>query len=208
MVTTATAASPFFACEQLRDKRCCWPFENTFVLWKHCRFGPLKLGFPPSLRHVVELYAVLVLASGLSWKWKFSSARFQLRYRWQYGLEVYLLTWEEAALLGKLGSLSVHGEIEMQGKELHTPWTCWFVRILPPRYLLKRPLANFSVSHERLDFVFHDQWSKYFYNKKVCNKQKCFFFSDYRLSFRVAYFSNLYPWQSNPKGLSIVQRNK
>ena len=96
MVTAATAAPPFFACQQLRDKRCCWPFENTFVLWKHCRFGPLKFDFPPSLRHVVELYAVLVLASGLSWKWKFSSARFQLRYRWQYGLEVYL--WLERRL--------------------------------------------------------------------------------------------------------------
>ena len=37
---------------------------------KSCRFGPLKLRFPPSSRPAVELYAVLVLVSGLlSWKW-------------------------------------------------------------------------------------------------------------------------------------------
>ena len=57
----------------------------------------LKLRFPPSPRHV-ELYAVHVLASGLlSWKWTFSSARFQLRSRRECGMEVYLSTlpcWE------------------------------------------------------------------------------------------------------------------
>ena len=150
-----TAASPFFACVLLRDKRCCWPFEKTFVLQKSCRFGPLQLRFPPSPHHVVELYAVLVLSSGLlSWKWTFSSARFQLWSRRECGMEVYLSTGEKAALLGKLGSLSVNGEIEMQRKELHTPWTCWFVRILFPRLSLRRLLANFSMSHERLGLFF------------------------------------------------------
>ena len=57
----ATAASPFVACMQLTDKRCCWP---SFCR-KSCRFGPLKLPFPPPPGHVVELYAVLVFASGL-----------------------------------------------------------------------------------------------------------------------------------------------
>ena len=65
-----TAASPFFACMQLRDKRSCWRFEKTFVPQKSCPFGPLKLRFPSSPRPVVKLCAVLVLVSGLlSWKW-------------------------------------------------------------------------------------------------------------------------------------------
>ena len=42
----------------------------------------------------------------------------------------------------------------MQRKELHTLWTCWFVRILLPRLSLRRLLANFSMSRERLDLFF------------------------------------------------------
>ena len=32
LVVLVTGASPFFACMQLREKRCCWRFEKTFVL--------------------------------------------------------------------------------------------------------------------------------------------------------------------------------
>ena len=68
MVTTA---SPFFACLQLRRQAMLWRFEKLFVLQKvsTCRFSTLKLHFPSSPRLAVELHAVLVLVSGLSWKW-------------------------------------------------------------------------------------------------------------------------------------------
>ena len=70
LVVMVTPASPFLAYMQLRDKRWCWRFEKTSVLYKSCRFGLLKLRFPSSPRPAVELYAVLVLVSGLlSWKW-------------------------------------------------------------------------------------------------------------------------------------------
>ena len=32
LVVIVTVGSPFFACMQLKDKRCCWSFEKTFVL--------------------------------------------------------------------------------------------------------------------------------------------------------------------------------
>ena len=42
LVVMVTAASPFFACMELRDKRCRWRIEKTFVLQKK------KLSFWPS----------------------------------------------------------------------------------------------------------------------------------------------------------------
>ena len=75
---------------------------------KSCLLGSLKVRFPSSPRIALELYAVL------SWSlvcWagseRFASSRFQLRCRRQRGLDSYLSVWENSALLGKLGSLSV-----------------------------------------------------------------------------------------------------
>ena len=70
LVVMVTPASPFFACMQLNDKRSCWHFEKPSFCRKGRRFGPLNVRFPPSSRPAVELYAVLVVVSGLlSWKW-------------------------------------------------------------------------------------------------------------------------------------------
>ena len=45
-IVTVTAASPFFACMQLRDKRCCWRFEKTFFLQKKLSFWPSEVALP------------------------------------------------------------------------------------------------------------------------------------------------------------------
>ena len=83
-------ASPFFACVQLKDKRCCWPFEK-------------------------DLRSVKLL----SWKWTFSSTRTSCDLDdsvvWKS-----IFRREKSGLLGKLGSLSVTWRIEMQRKELHS----------------------------------------------------------------------------------------
>ena len=80
----------------------------------------------------------------------------------------------------------------MQREELHTPWTCWFVRILVPRLSLRRLLANFSMSHERVGLFFMISEASTCRQRTVV-MSKSVFFSDKRPSFRVACFSNLYP---------------
>ena len=69
---------------------------------------------------------------------RFASARFQLRSRRQRGLEVYPSIWENSALLGKLGSLSVTWRT-WDGTQGATPLAVWrFVRILPDDFFLRR----------------------------------------------------------------------
>ena len=46
LVVMVTAASPFFACMQLKDKRSCWHFEKTFVLQKKLSFWPSEFTLP------------------------------------------------------------------------------------------------------------------------------------------------------------------
>ena len=55
LVVMVTTASSFSAWMQLRDKRCCWRFEKTFVLQKKLSFWPseVALTFIPA----VKLYA-------------------------------------------------------------------------------------------------------------------------------------------------------
>ena len=108
LVVMVPAASPFFVCMQLRDKRCCWHFEKILAVQKKLCFVPLKSRFPSSLRPTVESCALLSLCL-VCWAGseRLASAQFQLQSRRQRGFEVYLSTWENSALLGKLGSLSV-----------------------------------------------------------------------------------------------------
>ena len=64
LVVMVTAASPFFAFDAVDA------LKRPLFYRKSGGFGPLKLRFPSSPRPAVELYAVLVLVSGLlSWKW-------------------------------------------------------------------------------------------------------------------------------------------
>ena len=104
-----TPASPFFSAYSWETSDAVDPSKTPSFCRKSCRFGPLKLRFPPSPRHEVELYVVLLVSGLLSRKWASSTARFQLRSGRQCGLEVCFSTWEKSALLGKLGSLSVTG---------------------------------------------------------------------------------------------------
>ena len=46
LVVMVTVKSPFFACMQLRDNRCCWRFEKTFVLQKKLAFWPSDVALP------------------------------------------------------------------------------------------------------------------------------------------------------------------
>ena len=101
-----TAASPFFVCMQLTDKRSCWRSEKTLpsaekvvllTLWSCASLHPRAMWWS--------------CTQFLSWcldRWpgsdRFASARFQLRSRRQRGLEVFNL---RELLLGKLGSSSV-----------------------------------------------------------------------------------------------------
>ena len=150
-----TAASPFLpVCSWVTSIAVAF-LKRTPFCRKSCHFGPLKLCFPPFPRDVVEFYAVLALASGLlSWKWTFSSARFQLRSRRECGMEVYCSTREKAALLGKLGSQHME-KLRCNARNLlHTPWNFWFVRILISRLSLRRFLTKFSMSHRRLGLFF------------------------------------------------------
>ena len=62
---------------------------------KSCRFGPLKLWFSSSSRPSVDRSCTQFLSSCLAcsaWSERFASAQFQLRSRWQRGLEVSLST--------------------------------------------------------------------------------------------------------------------
>ena len=65
----ATAASPFFACVHLREKRCRWRFKKSSICRKKLSFWPSEIALPVFPHPVVDLYAVLDLVSGLlSWK--------------------------------------------------------------------------------------------------------------------------------------------
>ena len=104
-----TAASPLFACMQLRDKRSCRRFEKTYrsaeevvvlALWSCASLHPHALWWSCTqfLSWCLDCWA------GIE---RWANARFQLRSRRQRGLEVYPSIWDNSALLGKLGSLSV-----------------------------------------------------------------------------------------------------
>ena len=106
---------------------------------------------------------------------RFASARFQLRSRQQRGLEVYLSTWENSALLGKLTSLTVTRRTWDATKEpthlvvltlcTHSSWWLLFGTTFGKLFSVPRTFG----------FVFLDQWDKYFQTRWGCNKQKCFF---------------------------------
>ena len=109
---------------------------------------------------------------------QFASAQFQLRSRRQLGLDVYLSIWEDCALLGKLGSLSVTWELklEMQRRKQHTLRFWRYVRILADDFSLRRFLANFSVCHKLLDLLFVIGETKAFILGKVVISKSASFF--------------------------------
>ena len=102
-----TVGSPFFACMQLRDKRCCWRWKDLRSVEKVVvlTLRSCALLHPRALQWSCTQFLswCLVCSAGSE---RFASARFQLRSGRQRGLDVYLSIWEDCALLGKLGSLS------------------------------------------------------------------------------------------------------
>ena len=144
-----TAASPFFACMQLRDKRYCWRFEKTFALWKKLLFWPTKISLTFILRcevctHFLSL--CLVFRGGSE---RFGSARFQLRSTRQRGLQVYLSTDRTLSWRVCWKVFQWPGEFEMKRRKLQTLWFRRSVRILdlPGDFSLGHLLAKFSVCH-------------------------------------------------------------
>ena len=109
LVVMVTPASLFFACMQLRHKRCCWRFEK--ILHSAEKFVVLALWSCASLHPRVLQWSCTHFLSWCLVCWagseRCASARFQLRSRRQRGLDIYLSIWENSALLGKLESLSV-----------------------------------------------------------------------------------------------------
>ena len=152
-----TAASPVFACMQLRDNRSCRRFKKTFTLQKELSFWPSEVPLPfipMPCRGVVrssclgvwfaelEVNGLLALDSscdlddGMGWK---------------------SILWSERSLpcWGSLGICHWPGEPEMQRREQHTLRFRRFLRILPDDFSLRRFLANFRI-------CWRDQWGKYF----------------------------------------------
>ena len=151
-----TAASPFFAFIQLRDKQCCWRLEKTFVLKKKLSFWPSEVALPfipAPCNGVVRCswlgvwFAELEL-NGLPAL--DSSCDLDDRV-------VRISIFRSETTLPCWGSLQVcqwPGELEMQRTELHTLRFWRYVRILPDDFSLRRFLANFSVCHKLLDMFF------------------------------------------------------
>ena len=145
---------------------------------KSCRFGPLKLRFPPSSRPAVELCAVLVLVSGLqSWKWTVCQRSIPAAIQttaWfghlSFDLRELCLPW------GSLEVCQRPGELEKQRRKQHSLWFWRFVRILPDDFSLRRLLANFSVCHKLLDLFFVISETKTFRQGKVVISKSASFF--------------------------------
>ena len=171
-----TPAPLFFACMQLNDKRSCWRFEKSSFCTKSCRLGPLKVHFPPSSRPAVELYAVLVLVSGLlSWQWTVCHRSILAAI---YDSVVWRSIFRSERTLPSWGSLIVcqwPGELEKQRRKTHSLRFWRFVHILD-HFSWRRFLANFSVCHELLDLFFVISETKTFRQGEVAiNKSASFF---------------------------------
>ena len=178
LVVMVTAASPFFVCMQLRDKRSCWRFEKTFVLQKQLSFWPSEVALPfipAPCGEVVRssclgVWIVELEVTGLPAL--DSSCDLDDSMVWKSILrsERTLPCW---------GSLEVRqwpGELEMERREPHTLWFWRFVRILPDDFSLRRFLANFSVCHELSDLFFVISEANTFrQGKVVINKSASFF---------------------------------
>ena len=173
-----TAASPFFACMQLRDKRPCWCFENTFVPQKKLSFWPSEVALPfipAPCDEVVRSSCLGVWIVELevnSLPALDSSCDLDDSVVWKSILrsERTLPCW---------GSLEVRqwpGELEMERTELHALRFWRFVRILPDDFSLRRFLANFSVCLDFLDLFFVISEANTFrQGKVVVNKSALFF---------------------------------
>ena len=157
-----TAASPFFAFMQLKDKRCCWCFEKTFVLEKKLLFWPSEVALSFISAPCLGGHAVLVLVSCWAGSERFAIARFPLKSWRQRGLEVYRSIWMNSAWLGKLGSLSVTCGTRgatLEGTHLavlalwtHSSWWLLFGTTFGKLFSVPRTFG----------FVFHNQWDKHF----------------------------------------------
>ena len=163
-----TAASPFFACMQLRDKWSCWRFEKTFVPQKKLSFWPSEVALPfipAPCGEVVHssclgVWIVELEVNGLPAL--YSSCDLDDSVVWKSILrpERTLPYW---------GSLEIRqwpGELEMERRELHTLRFWRFVDILCTHsswWLLFETIFGklFGVPRT-FGFVFRDQRSKYF----------------------------------------------
>ena len=164
-----TAALPFFACMQLRDKRCCWRFVKTFVPQKKLSFWPseVALTFIPAPRSEVVRTSCLCVwfaeleVNGLPVL--VSSCNLDDSVVWKsiFRLERTLPCWVS------LRVCQWPGELEMQRRKLHPLWFWRFVHILPGDCSLGRLLANFSVCHKLLDLFLLISETKAFRQGKV-----------------------------------------
>ena len=161
-----------------------WPFFGR----KSCRFGPLKLRFPSSLRPAVELYVILVLVSGL------------LSCQW---------TICQCSISAAIQTTAWFGHPSFDLRELCLAGEAWklqtlqfwrYVRIIPDDFFLTKFLANFWVCNELLDLCFVISETKTFrQGKVVISKSASFFWK--KVLFWVCIFSSFYSWQWPQKEL-------
>ena len=168
LVVMVTVKSPFIACMQLRDNRsrdAVDALKRPSFCRKSWRFEPPKLRFPSSARPTVELYAVLVLVSGLlSWEWtvcqRSTPAAFQKTAwfgRLSFDLRGLCLAGEGWKFVRDLDNLRCNaGRNTLCGfgaiDGTYSSWWLLFETIFGKPFSVPRTFG----------FVFRDQWEKSF----------------------------------------------
>ena len=178
LVVMVTAASPFYAWMQLRDKRSRWRFEKTFILQKKLSFWPSAVALP-----FIPAPCSGVVRSSCLGVW-FAALEVNGLPALDSSCDlddsvVWTSIFRSERTLPCLGSLEVSqwpGELEMQPRKQHTLRFWRYVRILPNDFSLRRFLANFSVCHELLDLFFVISETKAFRQGKVVISKSASFF--------------------------------
>ena len=178
LVVMVTVGSPFFACMQLREKRCCWRFEKTFVLQKKLSFWPSEAALP----FIPAPYSGVVRSSCLGVWFAELGVNGLPALVSSCDLDdsvVWASIFRSERTVPCWGSLEVcqrPGELEMQRRKQHTLRFWRYVRILPDDFSLRQFLANFSVCHELLDLFFVISETKAFRQGKVVISKSASFF--------------------------------
>ena len=164
LVVMVTAASPLFACVQLRGKRNCWSFEKTFARWKKLLLWPSEVALPfitAPCSGVVRSFCLCVWCAELEVNGLPALGS-------SCDLDdsvVWTSIFRSERTLPCLESLEVFplpGELEMQRRKHHTLRFWRYVRILPDDlYLRWFFLQTFQCATD-FGFVFRDQWDKHF----------------------------------------------
>ena len=132
--------SPFFACMQLRDKRCCWRFEKTFVLQKNLSFWPSEVALPflpapysgVARSSCLRVWFAELRVNGLPALDSSCDVDDSVVWTSIFRSERTVPCW------GSLEACQRPGELEMQRRKQHTSRFWRYVRILPDDFCLRQ----------------------------------------------------------------------